>query len=348
MRIAQVAPLSEAVPPRRYGGTERVVSYLTEELVRQGHEVTLFASGDSVTSARLVSPLARAMRHDETPAALLFAQALMLEQVAQRAETFDIIHFHIEPMHLPLARRLPAASVTTLHGRLDLPGMVSLYEALPDVNLVSISDAQRLPLLRTVPWAATVYHGLPQAKYRAGGGKGGYLAFLGRISPEKRLDRAIEIARITGIPLRVAAKVDPVDEGYFRKHIAPLLDDPLIDFIGEIGDGEKQEFLGDARALLFPIDWPEPFGMVMIEALACATPVVAFDCGSVPEVVEHGSTGFVVRTVTEAAGAVRDLNSIDRGTCRLAFEERFTAERMADEYVRVYDSIIRRHMTRVA
>ena len=338
MRIAQVAPLMESVPPKLYGGTERVVSNLTEELVRQGHDVTLFASGDSRTSARLVRA---------TPAALRLSgcrdpvtpHVLMLEQVMRRASDFDVIHFHIAPLHFPLARRCPAPHVTTLHGRLDLPELGPLFHEFQDIPLVSISDAQRAPVPHA-NWAATVNHGLPPQAFPYMPGPGSYLAFLGRISPEKRVDRAIAIARACGQPLRIAAKVDPVDHAYFERDIRPLLDDPLVEFLGEIGDDCKREFLGHARALLFPIDWPEPFGLVMIEALACGTPVIAFRAGSVAEILDDGLTGFVVDSVEEAVDAVNRLDTIDRRACRLTFDERFTVARMAAEYIDLYRYVI--------
>jgi glycosyltransferase involved in cell wall biosynthesis len=339
MKIAQVASLYESVPPQLYGGTERVVAYLTEELVRRGHDVTLFASGDSHTSARLVSACPRALRFEEAPWAALSSHVLMVEQVAQRASTFDVIHFHIDAVHLPLARRLSTPSLTTLHGRLDVPGLAPLYEEFRDMPFVSVSAAQRGPLASGLSWLGTVYHGLPRALYRQGDGSGGYLAFLGRIAPEKRLDRAIQIARATGSPLRVAAKVDPADRRYYEQDILPLLDDPLVEFVGEISDAEKQAFLGNARALLFPIDWPEPFGLVMIEALACGTPVIAFAGGAVREVLVDGVTGFVVTDIAGAVEAVGRLAELDRSVCRASFETRFSAERMAADYIALYERI---------
>jgi glycosyltransferase involved in cell wall biosynthesis len=334
LRIAQVAPLSESVPPKLYGGTERVVSILTDELVRQGYAVTLFASGDSRTRATLVAPCKRAQRLIGCVDPLS-AHMLMIEQIAQRADDFDIIHYHVAPVHFPLARRMATPHVTTLHGRLDLPDLVPLYEEFSDLPLVSISDAQRAPLPRQ-NWIGTVYHGFPERNFRYHGKTGSYLAFLGRIAREKRVDRAIEIAKACGWPLKIAAKVDPSDVLYFKNEIAPLMQHPLIEFIGEIDDSQKSAFLGQARALLFPIDWPEPFGLVMIESLACGTPVVAFRGGSVDEVVEHGVTGFVVDDLQQAIDATRRTHTLDRRACRDAFTRRFTAARMASAYVRLY------------
>ncbi|HET9602885.1 MAG TPA: glycosyltransferase family 4 protein [Gemmatimonadales bacterium] len=344
MRIAQVAPLYESVPPKYYGGTERIVSYLTEELVRQGHDVTLFASGDSVTRARFVSGCRRSLRLDRHCVDQMAHHVVMLEQVYRRAAEFDIIHFHVDYLHFGLSRREGLNRVTTLHGRLDIPDLVPLYQEFPDEPVVSISTSQRTP----IPWAnwqATVYHGLPGDLYSFRPEPGQYLAFLGRISPEKRVDRAIEIAKRVQMPLRIAAKVDAVDEEYFATAIEPLLEHPLIEFVGEIGDAEKDEFLGNASMLLFPIDWPEPFGLVMIEAMACGTPVIAYSNGSVPEVMEHRRSGFIVDTLEEAIEAVRRVPELSRQRCREIFEERFTAERMAREYVRVYERLIHQHPT---
>lgn len=339
MRIAQVSPLAESVPPQLYGGTERVVGWLTDELVRQGHEVTLFASGDSRTAARLVPGWPRALRLSGAGQGYVAPHLLMLEQVAARARDFDLVHFHLSELHLPLARRFETAHLTTLHGRLDIAELAPLYHAFRDAPLVSISDAQRAPL-PDAAWAGTVYHGLPPQSLRFHPGPGRYLAFLGRISPEKRVDRAIAIAKAVGQPLRIAAKVDHLDRDYFERDIRPLLDDPLVDFVGEIGDAEKSAFLGGAKALLFPIDWPEPFGLVMIEALACGVPVVAFRGGSVPEVVDHGVTGFVVDTLDEAVGAVQRIATLDRRRCRAVFDARFSAPRMAADYVRLYERLV--------
>jgi glycosyltransferase involved in cell wall biosynthesis len=345
MRIAQVAPLYESVPPKYYGGTERVVSYLTEELVHQGHEVTLFASGDSVTKAHLVAACRRSLRLDKHCVDQLSHQILMLEHVFQRATEFDIIHFHVDYLHFPLSRRQPITHVTTLHGRLDIPDLVPLYQEFRDMPVVSISDMQREPL----PWAnwqATVYHGIPADIYRFRGEPGRYLAFLGRISPEKRVDRAIEIAKQVQIPLKIAAKVDPVDKKYFKREIEPLLGDPLVEHVGEIGDWEKNEFLGNAYALLLPIDWPEPFGLVIIEAMACGTPVIAYRGGAVPEVMEEGHTGFIVEALEDAVRAVRRVPELSRERCREVFEQRFTATRMAHDYVQVYERLINSNQPR--
>jgi glycosyltransferase involved in cell wall biosynthesis len=339
MRIAQVAPLYESVPPKYYGGTERVVSYLTEELVRQGHEVTLFASGDSVTKARLVAACRRSLRLDKNCIDQMVHQVVMLESVFQRAAEFDIVHFHVDYLHFPLSRCQPITHVTTLHSRLDVPDLIPLYREFRDMPVVSISNGQREPL----PWAnwqATVYHGVPSDLYRFRPERGSYLAFMGRISPEKRVDRAIEIAKQVQIPLKVAAKVDPVDREYFKSEVESLLRHCLVEFVGEIGDGEKDEFLGNAYALLFPIDWPEPFGLVMIEAMACGTPVIAFRGGAVPEVMEEGHTGFIVRGLKDAVKAVRGVPELSRKRCREVFEQRFTAARMVHDYVRVYERLI--------
>jgi len=341
MRIAQVAPLYESVPPKYYGGTERVVSYLTEELVRQGHEVTLFASGDSETSARLVAACRSSLRLDKHCQNQMAHHFVMLERVSQRADEFDIIHFHVDYLHFPGSRRDAITQVTTLHGRLDIPDLVPLYQEFREMPVISISNGQREPL----PWAnwqATVYHGLPRHLYRFQPGAGRYLAFLGRISPEKRVDRAIEIAKRVGMPLKIAAKVDRVDKDYFDSVIAPLLRDSLVEFVGEIGDIEKNEFLGNAYALIFPIDWPEPFGLVMIEALACGTPVVAYRDGAVQELVEPGHTGFIVESLEDAVEAVRRVAELSRKQCREVFEQRFTATRMAHDYVQQFERLIAR------
>ena len=340
LRIAQVAPLSESVPPQLYGGTERVVSVLTDELVRQGHAVTLFASGDSSTTATLVAPCDRAQRLVGC-ADPLSAHMLMIEQVAQRAHDFDVIHYHVAPVHFPLARRMTTPHVTTMHGRLDLPDLAPLYEEFSEIPLVSISDAQRAPLPRQ-NWVGTVHHGFPERDFRFHAKPGSYLAFLGRIAREKRVDRAIAIAKACGWPLKIAAKVDPSDVLYFKNEIAPLMEDPLVEFIGEIADCEKSAFLGHARALLFPIDWPEPFGLVMIESLACGTPVVAFRGGSVAEVIEDGVTGFVVDDLDRAIDATRRAHTLDRRACRDAFTRRFSAARMAAAYVRLYRQLTSR------
>ncbi len=339
MRIAQVAPLYESVPPKLYGGTERIVSWLTEDLVRLGHDVTLFASGDSMTTARLVAGSPQSLRMNPSCIDQLAHHVNMLEQVFDQRDDFDLIHFHVDYLHFPLSRREQVAQVTTLHGRLDIPDLQPLYRTFSDMPVVSISDAQRIPL----PWAnwqATVHHGLPENSLAFFGAPGKYLAFLGRTSPEKGLDRAIQIAKRVGMPLKIAAKIDRVDKQYFESVIKPMLNDSLIEFIGEIGYSDKNEFLGNAAALLFPINWPEPFGIVMIEALACGTPVIAWPLGSVPEVIEDGITGFLVRDVDSAAKAVERLDRIDRAKCREAFERRFTVTRMTKDYLAVYDRII--------
>jgi glycosyltransferase involved in cell wall biosynthesis len=338
LRIAQVSPLFESVPPKLYGGTERVVSFLTEELVRQGHEVTLFASGDSVTTAELVTCAPRALRLDRRTIDHLAHHVRMVDEVCRRAQDFDVIHFHIDYLHFPSVRLSDVARVTTLHGRLDTPDLVPLYRTFPDEPLVSISEAQQAPL----PFAnfvGTVYHGLPPDLLAFEPRAGKYLAFLGRISPEKGVHQAIEIARQVGMPLKIAAKLDRKDMDYFRGKIEPALDPGLVEFVGEIDEREKNAFLGEAAVLLFPIAWPEPFGLVMIEALACGTPVVAFRRGSVPEVMREGVSGFVVDDVAAAVRATERAVSLPRRRCRAYFEERFLAERMAADYVDVYRAL---------
>ena len=336
MRIAQVAPLYESVPPKLYGGTERVVAFLVDQLVDLGHDVTLFASADSKTTATLAPMWPAALRLQGTCDDTLAPHLLMLEKVIARASEFDIIHFHLAQLHFPVVRRLPSlAHVTTLHGRLDMPELQPLYREFSDMPVVSISDAQRIPL-PDAGWVATVPHGLPARLFALHPTPGKYLAFLGRISPEKGLDRAIAIATACGERLRIAAKVDAADRKYFEGHIRPLLDNPLVEFVGEITDREKNTFLGNAKALLFPIDWPEPFGLVMIEAMACGLPVVAFAGGSVREIIDHGVTGFVVDSVADAIDAVRRIETIDRRTCRDTFERRFSARRMASQYAELY------------
>jgi glycosyltransferase involved in cell wall biosynthesis len=339
MKIAQVAPLIESVPPSSYGGTERVVSWITEELVRQGHEVTLFASGDSMTSARLVPCGRRALRLDAEVKDPLPHHISLLKAVRQRACAFDILHFHTDYLHFPVICGIAGRTVTTLHGRLDLPDLPIVFKAFPEMPLVSISGDQRRPLA-FANWVGTVYHGLPRdlLPYCERPSRD-YLAFLGRICPEKRLDRAITIARRAGIRLKIAAKVDNADRAYFEEHIQPLLNDPLIEFIGEIGDAEKPAFLGNAWAMLFPIDWPEPFGLVMIEAMACGTPVIAYRRGSVPEIIEHGLTGLIVENEDEAVVAVRRANMLNRWRVRQRFEERFSVERMVSDYLALYATL---------
>jgi glycosyltransferase involved in cell wall biosynthesis len=338
MRIAQVAPLFESVPPKYYGGTERVVSYLTEELVRQGHEVTLFASGDSVTSARLVAPCERSLRLNKQCQDCMAHHVLMLEQVFKDADRFDIAHFHIDYIHFPTVRRFKIPHLSTLHGRLDIPDLVGLYREFREMPLVSISENQRKPLL-WVNWQGTIYHGLPNELYTPREEQGKYLAFLGRISPEKRMDQAIQIAKRAGIEIKIAAKVDPMNVDYFNDVVKPLLKDPLVEYLGEIGEEEKNEFLGNAYALLFPIDWPEPFGLVMIEAMACGTPVIAYSIGSVPEIIDDGVTGFLVSGMDEAVKAIDRVPSLSRKRCRQVFEGRFSVTRQAADYLKLYQRL---------
>ncbi len=335
MKIAQVAPLFESVPPKLYGGTERVVSYLTEALVELGHEVTLYASGDSCTEARLRAGCARALRLNGKSLEPLANHVLLAERVFQDSSHFDIIHSHIDYVAFPLLRRMRTPRVTTLHGRLDIPDLRELYREFSDEPVVSISDYQRRPL----PWAgwqATIHHGLPIGLYKFSDHPRNYLAFLGRISPEKRVEDAIEIARRSGMPLKIAAKVDKPDREYFESTIKPLLNRNSIEFVGEIGESQKGDFLGNAAALLFPIDWPEPFGLVMIEALACGTPVIARSRGSVPEIIEHGKTGFIFNHLDEAVAGVEKIPQLRRERCRRTFETRFTSTRMAKGYLTLY------------
>lgn len=339
MRIAQVAPLFEAVPPKLYGGTERVVSFLTEELVALGHHVTLFASGDSVTCAHLEASWPRAMRLDGTIRDWIAPHLHMLEQVHRRADDFDIIHCHLDYLPFSLFSRGDTPFVTTLHGRLDLPELYPMYETFIDAPVISISDAQRRPMPRA-GWLKTVHHGLPRHLLQPLPAERGYLAFLGRIAPEKCVDRAIEIARRCGMKLKIAAKVDPADKKYFELEIKPLLSQPHVEFIGEINDSQKSSFLSGAVGLLVPIDWPEPFGLVMIEAMACGTPVIAFNRGSVPEVVDEGVTGFVVEDVDAAVAAVPRIAQLSRTQIRGVFERRFTARRMADDYIAAYEALL--------
>jgi glycosyltransferase involved in cell wall biosynthesis len=338
MRIAQVSPLFESVPPKLYGGTERVVAYLTNELVRQGHDVTLFASGDSATDAKLVAVIDQALRHNPRFSDWLPHYLLMLEQVFRLKDRFDIVHFHIDYLHFPLSRREGVAQLSTLHGRLDLPDVAPLYREFRDMPVVSISNAQREPL-PWVRWMGTVHHGLPLNLYRLREKPENYLAFLGRISPEKGVERAIQVAERLGMPLKIAAKVDQTDRRYFEQ-IKAIFDHPLVDYVGEVAQEEKQEFLGNAVALLFPIDWPEPFGLVMIEAMACGTPTIAFRRGSVPEIIQEGISGFIVDNVSEAERAVGKALSLDRKRCRHAFEQRFTAARMAGEYLSLFARLL--------
>ena len=341
MRIAQVAPLYESVPPRLYGGTERVVAYLTDALVDLGHDITLFASAEAATRGRLVPCRDQAIRLDPDLKSDLAAHLAMLERLRWQADAFDIIHFHLDLLQFPIFHGLAERTVTTLHGRLDLKDLPPVYACFPTFPLVSISDDQRAPL-PGANWVGTVHHGLPAHLLPfTPVPAGGYLAFLGRISPEKRPDRAIEIARRAGLPLKIAAKVDAADSDYFKHTIEPLLDDPLVEFIGEIGDAAKGAFLGNALALLFPVDWPEPFGLVMIEAMACGTPVIAWRRGSVPEVIEEGLSGILVDDLDEAVCAVRRAWRMDRGLVRRTFERRFTAGTMARAYVDIYRGLLR-------
>jgi glycosyltransferase involved in cell wall biosynthesis len=339
MRIAQIAPLTEAVPPSLYGGTERVISWLTEELVALGHDVTLFASGDSVTTAKLDPIWPRALRLDGTVRDPNALHMMMIEQVFRRADEFDLMHFHLDYFPFSLMMRQTTPFVTTLHGRLDLPEHQPVFATFSSIPIVSISNAQRRPIPKA-NWVATVHHGLPPNLLQPRPVKPAYLAFLGRISPEKRADRAIRIAQHCGMPLKIAAKVDRADRDYFEETIRPLLSAPGVEFIGEIADAQKPEFLSGATALLLPIDWPEPFGLVMIEAMACGTPVVAFNRGSACEIIEDGVTGFVVEDETSAAGAVHAAARLPRDAIRRRFEERFTARRMANDYVNLYRKLI--------
>jgi glycosyltransferase involved in cell wall biosynthesis len=342
MRIAQVAPLYESVPPKLYGGTERVVSFLTEELVRLGHEVTLFASGDSQTAAKLVPGCTKALWRDKSCHQTLPHDVRLMELVFRDVSRFDLIHFHIDCLHFPMLRRHPCPNLTTMHGQLHAQDFGPLLADFPEVNLASISDDQRWPL-PDANWQATVYHGLPRDLYSFHEEPAGdYLAFIGRFSPEKRVDRAIEIAKLAGMPLKIAAKLDAAGRPYFHKTVEPLLQKSksFVEFVGEVGDAEKDEFLGNARAMLFPIDWPEPFGLVMIEAMACGTPIIAWRNGSVPELIANGVNGFIVESIEEAAEAVERIPEIDRATCRQVFEERFDVSRMARDYLEVYNRIV--------
>jgi glycosyltransferase involved in cell wall biosynthesis len=341
MKIAQISPLMESVPPRLYGGSERIVSYLTDELVRQGHDVTLFASGDSVSSANLVRCVPMALRLDANVKDPIPYYMLMLDRVREMADEFDILHFHIDQFHFPLFRPIAQRTVTTLHGRQDLHDLKPLYVGFSDMPLVSISNSQRKPIANA-NFAATVYHGLPaqtlKPNYKP---SGDYVAFLGRISPEKRPDRATRITQALGLRIKIAAKIDKVDEAYFREHIASLFNLPGVEYIGEIDERSKSEFLGEASALLFPIDWPEPFGLSMIEAMACGTPVLAFRCGSVPEIIDPGVTGLIVDSMDEAIRVMPQVLALDRRAVRQKFEQRFSASRMAKDYVQVYRSLIK-------
>ena len=340
MRIAQVAPLTEAIPPKLYGGTERVIYWLTEELVSLGHEVTLFASGDSQTSAKLEAVWPKALRLDGSvldPNALHMA---MLEQVCRRADEFDLLHFHLDYYPFSTFSRCPTPFLTTLHGRLDLPEHKIVFDTFKSIPLIAISEAQRSSMPRA-RWLRTIHHGLPERLLAPTGAKPSYFAFLGRIAPEKAVDRAIRIAEHCQIPLKIAAKVDKVDREYFDRDIRPLLDSPWVEFVGEISDRQKPEFLSGAVALLAPVAWPEPFGLIMVEAMACGTPVIAFRMGAIPEVVEDGVTGFTVNSEAEAIAAVARLPELSRPHIRRRFEKRFTARRMANDYVEVYEAMTR-------
>ncbi|HEX3501306.1 MAG TPA: glycosyltransferase family 4 protein [Stellaceae bacterium] len=341
MKIAQVSPLMEAVPPKLYGGTERIVAYLADELASMGHDVTLFASGDSVTKARLEAVWPRALRLDTTIRDCLAPHLIMLQTIAERAEEFDIIHSHVDYLGYPIFQRLDVPFVTTLHGRLDLPELSPVYTVFDEVPVVSISDSQREPLPHA-NYVATVLHGLPERLLLPSFGTGGYLAFIGRISPEKAPDAAIRIAAQAGMKLKIAAKVDAVDREYFTTRIEPLIKGPDIEYIGEISDAEKGDFLGNAAGLIFPIAWREPFGLAMIEAMACGTPVIAFRRGSVPEVIDDGVTGFIVEDEAQAAAAAQRLHRLDRARVRRVFEERFTARRMTEDYLNIYRRLIAR------
>jgi glycosyltransferase involved in cell wall biosynthesis len=339
MRIAQIAPLFEAVPPKLYGGTERVVSSITEELVALGHDVTLFASGDSITSATLSPMRDQALRLDPTVKDWIACYMRMMELVRRRADEFDVLHFHTDYFPLSLFSRQRTPFVTTLHGRLDLPEFKMIYETFPDAPFVSISDDQRRPI-PGLNWVRTVLHGIPEKLLMPHPARQDYFAFLGRISPEKGVDKAIRIAGAAGVRLKIAAKVDAADKKYWDEQIKPLVDaSPHVEFIGEINDAQKSDFLSGARALLFPIDWPEPFGLVMIEAMACGTPVIAFPCGSVPEVIDHGLTGFIVPDEAAAVTAIANIDRLDRRQVRRQFERRFTARRMAEDYLSVYEEL---------
>lgn len=341
MRIAQLAPLAESVPPKHYGGTERIVSYLTEELVRQGHDVTLFASGDSQTSAHLEPMCKEGLRKTNEVSNPQAPFTMMLEKAFSSADQFDVIHSHLDFLTFPLARRCGTSVLTTLHGRLDLPELQPIFEEFLDCPLISISDAQRKPLA-WANWQQTIYHGLPANLYSFHPIPHFYLAYVGRLTPEKRPDHAIEIAKRVGMPLKIAAKVDPVDRAYFRSVIQPLLSDPLVEFVGEVADAEKNELLGNAFALVAPFDWPEPFGLVFIEALACGTPVLAYRRGSVPEIIDDGQTGFICDTMDQMVNAVSRVSTLDRKHCRRDFEQRFTMERMVHEYLSAYETLVYR------
>jgi len=345
MKIAQIAPLMESIPPRLYGGSERIASYLTEELVTQGHDVTLFASGQSITAAKLVPCCAQPLRMNPAVVDIIPYYMLMLDKVRRMASEFDVMHFHIDQFHFPIFHEYAGRTITTLHGRQDLPDLKCLYEGFPEMPLVSISQAQREPI-REANFAATIYHGLPLNLLAPTlEPQGNYLAFLGRISPEKGVDRAIMLARTKGFPLKIAAKVDRVDEAYFRAEIEPLLNYPGIEYVGEIDDRHKSRFLGQAHALLFPINWPEPFGLAMIEAMACGTPVLALRNGAVAEVVDEDVTGCIVDSIGEAIPALDRVLALDRGLVRQRFEKRFSVTRMTEEYVSIYKQLLEKPNT---
>jgi len=344
LRIAQIAPLIESVPPKFYGGTERVVAYLTDALVKLGNDVSLFASGDSITKAKLISVIPTSLRLSDC-VDLMAGNILQLQEVMDRSNEFDLLHFHTDYLHFPVTRFCTKKTLTTLHGRLDIPELKPLYQKFNDVPVISISNAQRKPL-PMANWVATVYHGLPVDLYKPGNGEGDYVVFLGRFSPEKRADRAIEIAKRAGMKIKIAAKVDKADEHYFDKEIRHLLDEPHVEYLSEIGEKEKGPLLANAKALLFPIDWPEPFGMVLIEAMACGTPIIAYSHGSVPEIIEHGKTGFIVNNIDKAVEALRNIHLISREECRATFEKRFSDIVMAQNYMRLYERILLKQSAR--
>jgi glycosyltransferase involved in cell wall biosynthesis len=344
LRIAQIAPLIESVPPKFYGGTERVVAYLTDALVKLGNDVTLFASGDSITKAKLISVIPTSLRLSDC-VDLMAGNILQLQEVMDRSNEFDLLHFHTDYLHFPVTRFCTKKTLTTLHGRLDIPELKPLYQKFNDAPVISISNAQRTPL-PMANWVATVYHGLPVDLYKPGNGEGDYVVFLGRFSPEKRADRAIEIAKRAGMKIKIAAKVDKADEKYFDKEIRHLLDEPHVEYLSEIGEKEKGPLLANAKALLFPIDWPEPFGMVLIEAMACGTPIIAYAHGSVPEIIEHGKTGFVVNSIDKAVEALRNIHLISREECRATFEKRFSDIVMAQNYMRLYERTLPKQSAR--
>ena len=342
MKIAQVAPLCESVPPKTYGGTERIVSFLTEELLNLGHDVTLFASGDSITRARLIAHAPESLRLKKDCEDMLAPHIVQLKEVVEMAGEFDLIHFHTDYLNFLFEDQLKTPHLTTLHGKLTIPELQAVYNKFSGQPVVSISNHQRLPLPQA-NFVATIHHGLPEDLFRQGNGDGNYLAFIGRISPEKRCDRAIEIAIATNTPIKIAAKIDKVDTDYFDTEIRHLMNHPLVTYIGEINEAEKQEFLGNAKALLFPIDWSEPFGLVMIEAMACGTPVIAWNKGSVSEIIEEEKTGFIVDNLGQAVKAIDKIPSVDRTLVRKTFEKRFVARRMAMDYVRVYQELVMKH-----